>query len=395
VLRPLSPADQSALSAGLLRWFAKAQRPYPWRTHRTPYRVWICEIMAQQTRLDTVAGYFERFVGRFPDVATLAAATEDEVLSYWSGLGYYSRARNLHAAAKVVVEQWGGVLPETVAGLASLPGIGPYTAGAIASIGFDAPEPAVDGNVFRVLTRVLDCDDPVDHAATRTALTDVARALVQGLTGDAKPSDFNQALMELGATVCTPPPLAPACLVCPLAPVCRARVTGRVEQLPVRAKKPAPKAQPLVTLAVRDATGALLLTRRLQIGTFKGLWVPPTGPTLEAVTEGLGQAGVVLSHVADEPSSSFTHVLTHRHYTVSVYAAQAALHRDPDPTRARWVRTVDDLEGLGVPVFTQKALAAASFAELESPRASRGVLREQNRAAPRRHAVPGVRKKGP
>ncbi|HVZ72247.1 MAG TPA: A/G-specific adenine glycosylase, partial [Polyangia bacterium] len=193
------------LARPLLRWYDGAKRDLPWRREASPWRTLVSEYMAQQTVLATVIPYFERFVARFPDAAALAAADEDEVTALWSGLGYYRRARNLHAAARAVVERHGGALPDTEAALRELPGIGPYTAAAVAAIGFDARAFALDGNGARVFARLFDVHHSIDRPATRVALH--ARGLAE--VPARRAGDFNQAVMELGATVCTP--RAPRC----------------------------------------------------------------------------------------------------------------------------------------------------------------------------------------
>ena len=208
----------------------------PWRRTRDPYAIWISEAMLQQTRVETVIPYYERFLARFPDVASLALARDEEVLALWSGLGYYSRARALAAAARAIVGQHGGRFPRTRAGWLALPGVGPYTAGAVLSIAFSEREPLVDGNVERVFARLFGLEAPQGSAALRERCWELARELVpeQGLD----PGDLNQALMELGARVCAP--RAPACPSCPLRPRCAAHALGRVEELP------RPRARPSV-----------------------------------------------------------------------------------------------------------------------------------------------------
>ena len=200
----------SEVRGALLGWYRRHKRDLPWRRTRDPYAIWLSETMLQQTRVETVIPYYERFLARFPSVQALAEAAPDEVSKLWSGLGYYSRARNLHAAARKVVDGYGGELPSDVAALQELPGIGRYTAGAVASIAFDRAAPIVDGNVARVLARLLDLRDDVSAPATQQRLWAEAEALARG----PKPGDLNQSLMELGALICTP--RAPKCLLCPL-----------------------------------------------------------------------------------------------------------------------------------------------------------------------------------
>jgi A/G-specific adenine glycosylase len=228
VAEPLSKA--SILAPALLAWYDRHRRTLPWRAQPhekpDPYRIWLSEIMLQQTTVATVGGYFDRFVTRFPTVEALAAAPLDNVLHAWQGMGYYARARNLHACARAVVAEHGGRFPDTEAGLRALPGIGPYTAAAIAAIAFDRKAAAVDGNVERVIARLAALGTPLPSAKPEI------RALVEPLVPDARAGDFAQALMDLGATICTP--RAPKCILCPWQSACRARALGITEELPRR-----------------------------------------------------------------------------------------------------------------------------------------------------------------
>ena len=253
----------------MLRWFRRHRRDLPWRRRDDAYGIWVSEIMLQQTQVATVVPYYERFTERFPDVQALARASEDEVLSLWSGLGYYRRARALHAAAKEIVLRHAGRVPDDASVLRQLPGIGRYTAGAIASIAFDRPEPVLDGNVRRVLARILAFDGAkTGLGAMERALWEVAATLVRG----SRPGDLNQALMELGALVCTP--RNPDCKACPVAVHCRARTNGDPEAYPAaRARKPTVQVRVAVALVSRGQR--VLLERPESGGPFRGRWDLP------------------------------------------------------------------------------------------------------------------------
>ena len=275
------PSWRRALHDRLLAWYRQHARDLPWRRTRDPYAVWVSEVMLQQTQVTRVVSFYERWMQRFPTVQALAAAPLDEVLKLWEGLGYYARARQLHRAAHVVVEQYGGRLPDSVEALQALPGIGPYTAGAIASIAFGRRTAALDGNVKRVLARLFGLEVPVNTSAGTRALWEVAEALLP----EEEVGTWNQALMELGATVCLP--RAPRCLLCPWQELCVARQAGREHELPRRApRKQRPHYQVTAGL-IWNARGELLIARRPEDKMLGGLWEFPggkcrPGETLEA-----------------------------------------------------------------------------------------------------------------
>lgn len=264
----LRKADQIRLR--LLEWYRSCRRDLPWRGESSPYRIWVSEVMLQQTQVTTVIPYYHRFLEKFPTLDTLAAAPLAEVLKSWEGLGYYSRARNLHKAAKEIVEKYGGRFPESYAELRTLPGFGDYTAGAVASIAFGQATPAVDGNVKRVIARLFALASDVNRAPAAQQLQEIARTLV----APASPADWNQALMELGATVCLPK--SPKCLLCPLDEVCAGRLQGLEQALPV---KPVKKVLPHydVTAAVIRRDGQVLIAQRPLEGMLGGLWEFPGG----------------------------------------------------------------------------------------------------------------------
>ncbi|MCX5769405.1 MAG: A/G-specific adenine glycosylase [Candidatus Hydrogenedentes bacterium] len=297
------------LRRSLLAWFRRRKRDLPWRHSADPYRVWISEVILQQTRVDQGLPYYERFVKAFPNVDALARAPLDRVLKAWEGLGYYARARNLHKAARIVSQT--GRFPATAAEWAELPGVGRYTANAIASIAFAERVPVVDGNVQRVLARVFNITDSIDAAATRQRLWALAGSLVPAKS----PGDFNQALMELGARVCVP--RKPLCADCPLRARCKALAAGVQEARPVRApKKQVPHVNSVA--AVIQNRGRLLIGRRPNSGMLGGLWEFPafdTRKTLhDAVLNTLGLDVTVGDCLGD-----VSHTYSHRKVTLRVY----------------------------------------------------------------------------
>jgi A/G-specific adenine glycosylase len=349
----MPPAD--TLSAPLVAWYRDHRRPLPWRTSPTPYRVLLSELMCQQTRVDTVLPYFARFVARWPTIEALAAAPDDEVLKEWAGLGYYSRARNLLAAARSAVARGG--LPSDPVELAELPGIGPYTAGAIASIAFGVAAPAVDGNVERVLSRVHGLDADPKAPAGRRALVAHATALLAGFS----PSDVNQGLMELGATVCTP--RNPACDACPWGAVCASR--GDPERRPTKAaRKPPVPIRAVAGLWTVD--GATLMGRRPP-GLLGGLWEPVSVPLdgdcdpREALRDGFRDRAGVEARVGRR-LGGVVHVFSHRRLALEVYAVNAR----GTPEKRGWyedLRWVRGTEGdIALSTLTRKTLALGDAA---------------------------------
>lgn len=254
-------------ATNLLQWFYKSKRALPFRETKDPYNIWISEIMAQQTQIDTLIPYYHRFIEAFPDVTALAKAPEDKVLKLWEGLGYYSRAKNLHKAAKLIHEEYHGNFPDHYDALIKLPGIGPYTGGAIASIAFKEKVPAIDGNVLRVISRFNNYSGDIADTKVKNAITDwVAQAIPD------TPGDFNEGLMELGALVCTP--TSPKCMICPEQNICEAFREGTANQLPVKSKKQRQKKLEM-EVGIVDMGGALYLVKRPDKGLLSGLWSFP------------------------------------------------------------------------------------------------------------------------
>ncbi|MBC8378960.1 MAG: A/G-specific adenine glycosylase [Planctomycetes bacterium] len=265
-----SKSQASKIQKPLLRWFRVNARVLPWRKDRTPYAVWVSEIMLQQTQVVTVIDYFNRFIKRFPTVEKLARAKQDTVLKLWEGLGYYSRGRNLHKGAKLIVADYNGQLPNTIEELQKIPGIGRYTAGAIASIAFNKPAPILDGNVIRVLCRVFRIKSNPKETATKNKLWKLADELVH----TKHPGDFNEAMMELGALVCTPS--NPKCPLCPLNKDCEAFKHSEQESLPFKQKQaPLPHYTIVVGIVYKD--GKILIDKRKQNALLGGLWEFPGG----------------------------------------------------------------------------------------------------------------------
>ena len=281
------------ISPALLNWFYENQRVLPFRTDPSPYHVWLSEIMLQQTRVSAALPYYERFLAALPDIPALAACEEEKLNKLWEGLGYYSRVRNLQKAARIVCEQYGGELPADYDAIRALPGIGDYTAGAICSISFGIPVPAVDGNVLRVFSRLYNDPGVITDPAVKKAFT----ARVMEHQPPAAPGDYNQALMELGALVCVPNG-APLCEQCPLARLCQARAAGTALSLP---QKAAPKARKLedLTVALVESPAGFLIQRRPEKGLLAGLWQPllwegaaMTAEQLPAALTALGIHGI-------------------------------------------------------------------------------------------------------
>ena len=302
------------LPAVLLPWYDENRRVLPWREEVTPYRTWVSEVMLQQTRVQAALPYFLRFMEAAPDIPALAALPEEQLMRLWQGLGYYSRARSLQKAARQVVEQYGGCLPQTYSELTALPGIGDYTAGAILSIAFGQPVPAVDGNVLRIAARLTGCGDNVLLPQTRQRFRDALAAIMP----PHRPGDFNQALMDLGAMVCLPNG-APLCEQCPARTFCTACEKGLQRQLPVREKKTARRVeQRTVFLLRRD--GAAALRQRPATGLLAGLWEFPNVPgalTERQAAEQLAEWGII----PHRWGKSFTekHVFTHITWEMTVF----------------------------------------------------------------------------
>ena len=338
----------SQFTVNLLAWYAQHARVLPWRGDTNPYAVWVSEVMLQQTRVETVVPYYERWMKRFPDLAALARASQQEVLSAWEGLGYYSRARNLHRAAQIVLQEMDGELPGDPRALARLPGIGRYTAGAIASLAFGEDAPALDGNIRRVLARVFNLVEPARSPAGERRLWELAAGhLPPGQAGD-----YNQALMDLGATICTPS--APTCPECPVSRVCQAQALGIQDQRPVLQKKPATPHY-VVTAAVICRDRQVLITQRPLNGLLGGLWEFPDGK----LQPGENLADCLQREICEELGvrvsvqdcmGVYRHAYTH--FRVTLHAFRCTLHNRiaPLPRQVNDLRWVAPAELPGFPM---------------------------------------------
>ncbi|MFC0213417.1 A/G-specific adenine glycosylase [Paenibacillus chartarius] len=338
---------RSYFSEQLLAWYRRGNRDLPWRRSRDPYHIWVSEVMLQQTRVETVIPYYHRFLERFPTIEALADAPEDDVLKLWEGLGYYSRARNLQAAVREVKERYGSVVPDTPEDISTLKGVGPYTSGAILSIAYNKPVPAVDGNVMRVLSRFFLIEDDIMKPATRKVMEKLACELIpEGAAGD-----FNQALMEFGALVCTP--RSPHCMTCPVMEHCAARLEGMEQELPVKKKAKPPRPERRLAALIEgtgEQEGKVLIRQRPQEGLLARMWELPhglagdsAGQEDEALAigelhEAMRRDGLSITQV--QPYMSAEHTFSHIHWDMQVYRCRLAAGGDlPDllPYHYRWV----------------------------------------------------------
>jgi A/G-specific adenine glycosylase len=359
-----SRLDAPALRARLLAWFDEHRRDLPWRRARDPFAVWISEVMLQQTQVTTVIPYYQRFLARFPDARALAGAPLSEVLALWSGLGYYSRARNLHRAAQAIARDG---MPRTSLALRELPGFGRYTAAAVASIAFGEPVAVVDGNVARVLARLLAIEAPLASVAER--LWSEAQALVD----PARPGAFNEAMMELGATVCAPS--NPRCLDCPVHGGCAARRRSLQSRIPAPKARAQRQRLALACAAVlRD--GAILLGRRSEKGLFGGLWELPSAELSKGVpAAALRSIGFAV--LEREPIARVRRTLTHRELHLAVYGCRRVERIASPYPELRFVR-FEHLGDLGISTAMARAIEAVRGAG--AGRASPSGPKDQGRA---------------
>ncbi len=370
-MTPLDASPLEKIASPLLAWFRSRARALPWRDDPRPYYVWVSEIMLQQTRVTAVMPYFARFVAALPDVAALAAADDDALMKLWEGLGYYSRARNLKKAALLVMERHGGIIPRDFDALLALPGIGRYTAGAIASIAYGEPRPAVDGNVLRVVTRLAASREDILRDATKRAVEDALSAVMPE-----EPGMFNQALMELGALVCLP--RAARCEECPLAALCRAHALHIENELPCKTPKKARRVEARTVLLI-ELDGRYAILKRPARGLLAGLWELPnvagslTRADAAALLRDAGFAVKSLRRLADA-----RHIFTHIEWTLTGWHARlakgAGLVREeharcgPSPLPPLTWATGQELTGIyGIPAAFHHYLPKATRTQKKSP----------------------------
>lgn len=356
IINNLEHFDISNFQSDLISWFENEQRTLPWRENQDPYRIWVSEIMLQQTRVDTVIPFYNRFMEQFPTIETLAKANEEKVLKAWEGLGYYSRVKNLQSAVKEVHEQYAGKVPNTPEGIASLKGIGPYTAGAILSIAYGIPEPAVDGNVMRVLSRILVIEDDIAKPSTRKIFEQAVRAIIS----KENPSYFNQALMELGALICTPS--SPSCLLCPVQEHCRAFAEGIQHQLPIKTKKKKQRHVQLAAAVLVNQNGKLLIHKRPSEGLLADLWEFPNVEInasqkneQQQLSRFLLKEYMVEANL-DEFIGQIDHVFSHLVWNVHVFSGKFS--SDIEETSHLKLVTKEELTQYAFPVSHQKMYQA-------------------------------------
>ncbi len=350
--------DHAQLHAPLFEWFDRSRADYPWRRTSDPYTVWVSEIMLQQTRVASVIPYYERFLERFPTLADLAAAPLDDVLKRWEGLGYYSRARNLHRAVRIIVDELQGQIPSTVEGLRNLPGIGRYTAGAIASIAFGVDAPVVDGNIIRVLSRLADITEDVGKSSTQSHIWEIASSLVPS----GRAGSWNEALMELGNRICTP--RAPDCGNCPLADFCQAQKLGVQEFRPVKTPKSPTPHYDVTAGVIRRGDGRLLIAQRPTTAMLGGLWEFPGGKRekdeslIECLQREIREELGIEIRVGPQ-ITTVRHAYSHFRITLYAFDCQY-VEGEPQAIGCaawEWV-SPSDLERYAFPVTDQKIIAA-------------------------------------
>lgn len=347
---------EASIAGPILSWFDQHHRALPWRQNRNIYRVWVSEVMLQQTRVDTVIPYFHRFLGKFPDVSALADAETEDVLKLWEGLGYYARARNLHRAAKQVMKEWDGSIPDTPEQFRRLPGVGPYIAAAVMSIACGYPIPVVDGNVLRIACRIFALGDDIRQPATRKK---VAALLEKEIPGET-PGNFNEAMMELGSTICTP--ASPRCGDCPVRNTCLANRKDLVLELPVRTRKAAIPEHRIVVAVITDSSKCFLIQRRPESGLLGGLWEFPGGKVKERETlaaalrrECREELGVEVN--IGQEITTIRHAYTHFKILLTAFYCTITGGELRSPLPMRWA-TMENIATLPFPKANHKIFPA-------------------------------------
>jgi A/G-specific adenine glycosylase len=337
----------------LIDWYGKNHRKLPWRDTRDPYYIWVSEVMLQQTRVDTVIPYFLNFIEKFPTIEALAQAHEEAVLKAWEGLGYYSRVRNLQRGARVVMAQYDGLVPNNLHEIRKIPGIGPYTAGAILSIAYDKPVPAVDGNVMRVFSRLFCIENDIADGKTKNEMEKIGNVVVP----EDNPSFFNQGLMELGALICTP--LSPKCVACPIYGKCCAAEKGIQNELPIKKKKQAAKDVAL-EVALVWKKDKLLLMKRPTDGLLASLWAFPAvekegswEPGTSIMQELKEHYGVTVGKIAYAFDAH--HVFTHLKWNMKVYDCELSAEEKIEYPQIQWV-TLEETKNYAIPTAFMKVL---------------------------------------
>ncbi len=336
----------------VMQWQKRAGRHHlPWQGTRDPYRIWLSEIMLQQTQVSAVIGYYQRFLERFPDIRSLAAASQDEVMPYWAGLGYYARARNLHRCAQEIIAHWNGSFPPTAEQISTLPGIGRSTAAAIAAFAYGERSPIMDGNVRRVFCRYFGIDGPTGKTSTEAELWETAERIVAAAPASLDMAAYTQGLMDLGATVCTRG--MPDCAACPLNTHCIARQTGRQTELPVpRQKKAVPERHCSMLVLVRE--GQVLLEQRPSPGIWGGLWSLPQFDDAEALASACAAQGLPAANA--QRMAGLLHVFTHFRLHIDPWLLQATVPvLQEAPAGKRWT-PLDALEQAALPAPVRKIL---------------------------------------
>ncbi|HWL12482.1 MAG TPA: A/G-specific adenine glycosylase [Ureibacillus sp.] len=335
----------------LVEWFNSEKRDLPWRRTSDPYKIWVSEVMLQQTRVDTVIPYYNRFLEKYPTIQALAYAPQEELLKMWEGLGYYSRARNLQAGVKEVVEKYNAVVPDNRHDISKLKGVGPYTAGAILSIAYNKPEHAVDGNVMRVLSRVLYIKEDIALPRTRKVFEEAVEMVID----EQHPGDFNQALMDLGAMICTP--TSPKCLLCPVREYCTAFSEGVADQLPIKSKKVKTKKVQFNVFIAMDQEGRYLVEKRPSEGLLADMWQFPMIELNDQIASDDSfqqNYNVEITGVADKELLKFKHIFSHLTWEMDCILVKVKQNEDL-PKNVHF-HTIEQITALPMPVPMTKIL---------------------------------------